>query len=168
MGFIRSAALAVVLIIDASAESTAPCTAHRMTRSRPEIKPMGPMVLANSRALDLRGGEEASAGKSLMKAAVSVLTAPLWFFDAVDKEAFILSLPLGFRRQMLRIMFWPTLMWTLLLHKLMPDKRRWYDRVDSRVIIGALPLKRDLSTLSRVERVTGVINFCDEFDGHAE
>jgi atypical dual specificity phosphatase len=50
----------------------------------------------------------------------------------------------------------------------MPDKRRWYDRVDARVMIGALPLKRQLDTLSRIERVTGVINFCDEFDGHRE
>jgi atypical dual specificity phosphatase len=65
-------------------------------------------------------------------------------------------------------MFWPTLAWTVLLHRMMPDQRRWYDRVDSKVIIGALPLKRHLDTLARVERVTGLINFCDEWDGHAE
>uniref|UniRef100_A0A7S2GLA7 Protein-tyrosine-phosphatase n=1 Tax=Haptolina brevifila TaxID=156173 RepID=A0A7S2GLA7_9EUKA len=105
-----------------------------------------------------------AALKFLMK----ILTAPLWFFDAIDKEAFVLSLPLPVRKRALRIMFWPTLAWTLLLHKMMPEQRRWYDRIDSRVIIGALPLKSDLPTLARIERVTGLINFCDEFDGHSE
>ena len=104
----------------------------------------------------------------IMKKLFKILTAPLWFFDAVDKEAFVLSIPLPIRRRLLKIMFWPTLMWTLLLHNAMPDKRRWYDRVDPKVIIGALPLKRQLETLSRVERVTGIINFCDEFDGHPD
>ena len=106
--------------------------------------------------------------KSLLKTLMSILTAPLWFFDAVDKEAFVLSIPLPVRRRLLKIMFWPTLAWTILLHNAMPDKRRWYDRVDSRVLIGALPLKRQLDTLARIERVTGVINFCDEFEGHRE
>jgi atypical dual specificity phosphatase len=112
----------------------------------------------------------AAAGqtKSLVKGVLSVLTAPLWFFDAVDKEAFIMSIPVGLRRFLLRAFFYPTLLWTMLLHRMMPDQRRWYDRVDPRIIIGALPLKRQLDTLARVERVTGVLNFCDEFDGHDE
>lgn len=104
--------------------------------------------------------------KSVLAAIVRVLTAPFWFFDAVDKEAFVLSIPVGLRRRILRVMFFPTLLWTLLLHRLMPDQRRWYDRIDSRVIIGALPLKRQLDTLARIEGVTGVINCCDEFGGH--
>ena len=116
------------------------------------------------------GGElmAATAAKSALKWLLSILTAPLWFFDRVDKEAFILSLPLGFRRRMLKVMFWPTLAWTILLHRAMPDQRRWYDRVDSRDIIGALPLRRHLDTLARVEHVTGLINFCDEWEGHAD
>ena len=65
-------------------------------------------------------------------------------------------------------MFLPTLLWTIFLHRAMPDQRRWYDRLDNRVIIGALPLKRQIDALSRVERVTGVLNFCDEFAGHRE
>ena len=130
--------------------------------------------LSSSRALRFRGGAQPSAAvqafsaKSVLKMFLSILTAPLWFFDAVDKEAFILSLPLGFRRRLLRIMFYPTLLWTQLLHRMMPEQRRWYDRVDSRVIIGALPLKNQLPTLSQLERVTGLINFCDEFDGHPD
>ena len=74
-----------------------------------------------------------------------VLMAPLWFFDAVDKEAIIMSLPYGVRRTLLKVMFWPTLFWTMLLHKSMPEQRRWYDRIDERVIIGALPLKRQVA-----------------------
>lgn len=106
--------------------------------------------------------------QQVLKTLMTLLTAPLWFFDAVDKEAFVLSIPMPVRKRLLRIMFWPTLMWTMLLHNAMPDKRRWYDRVDARVLIGALPLKRHLDTMSRVERITGIINCCDEFSGHAE
>ena len=79
---------------------------------------------------------EAGLFASILKFLVNVLTAPLWFLDAIDKESFVLALPTGFRRQLLRVLFWPTLLWTLMLHRLMPDNRRWYDRVDNRVIIG--------------------------------
>ena len=113
-------------------------------------------------------GDAMTMISKVMKLLVSILTAPLWFFDAVDKEAFVLSIPLPIRRRLLKIMFWPTLAWTLLLHQAMPDKRRWYDRVDDRVIIGALPLKRQLDQLRQLEHVTGIINFCDEFSGHNE
>ncbi|KAL1527176.1 hypothetical protein AB1Y20_015855 [Prymnesium parvum] len=105
---------------------------------------------------------------ALFKMLMKILTAPLWFFDAVDKEKMVLAIPFDIRRRVLKLMFLPTLWWTMLLHRTMPDQRRWYDRVDSRVIIGALPLKSHLETLSRIERVSGVINFCDEFAGHAE
>ena len=114
-------------------------------------------------SLRLRGGEG-----GLLKKTAKLLSAPLWFFDAVDKEAFVLSIPEGVRRVLLKIMFLPTLLWTIFLHRAMPDQRRWYDRLDNRVIIGALPLKRQIDALSRVERVTGVLNFCDEFAGHRE
>lgn len=103
---------------------------------------------------------------SLLRLVVRLLTAPLWFFDGLDKEKMVLSIPFSLRRRLLKLMFYPTLAWTMLLHRTMPDQRRWYDRVDSRVIIGALPLSSHLETLARVERVTGVINFCDEFRGH--
>ena len=124
----------------------------------------GEMVLQTTMLL---AGDSAITVKSVLAAIVRVLTMPFWFFDKVDKEAFVLSIPIGLRRQILRVMFYPTLLWTMLLHRLMPDQRRWYDRIDSRVIIGALPLKRQLDTLARIEGVTGVINCCDEFGGHA-
>lgn len=107
------------------------------------------------------------AAMGVFKLVMKWFMAPLWFFDAVDKEAMILAMPYGFRRQLLKIMFYPTLCWTIVLHNAMPDQRRWYDRLDERVIIGALPLRRQLEALARVERVTGVLNFCDEFEGHA-
>lgn len=114
----------------------------------------------------LLAGDSPVSIKPVLDGILRILTVPLWFFDAVDKEAFVLSIPISLRRQILRVMFYPTLLWTMLLHRLMPDQRRWYDRIDSRVIIGALPLKRQLDTLARVEGVTGVINCCDEFGGH--
>ena len=135
----------------------------------PTLRAVAPQTVPLAPLLALRGGADVMAlAQQILKLVIKFLTAPLWFFDAVDKEAFVLSIPLPVRKRLLRIMFWPTLMWTILLHNMMPDKRRWYDRVDSRVIIGALPLKRQLEMLSRVERVTGVINFCDEFAGHSE
>ena len=106
--------------------------------------------------------------KSVLQLLFKIITAPLWFFDAVDKESLVLAIPHGFRRGLLKVLFWPTLLWTMLLHRAMPNDRRWWDRIDHRVIIGALPLRRQIEMLSGVERVTGVINFCDEFAGHAD
>ena len=60
------------------------------------------------RTLRLRGGEG-----GLLKKTAKLLSAPLWFFDAVDKEAFVLSIPEGVRRVLLKIMFLPTLLWTI-------------------------------------------------------
>ena len=171
-----------VLVGAAALTATAPCLGAGVQLHRPALldavavpnfSPLRPEPRALSPSLEkslaLRGGADAmEIVVKLLKTFVKILTAPLWFFDKVDKEAFVLSIPLPIRKQLLRIMFWPTLWWTILLHNLMPDKRRWYDRVDPRVIIGALPLKRHLEMLARVERVTGIINFCDEFGGHAE
>jgi hypothetical protein len=78
---------------------------------------------------------------TFLKMILKILTAPLWFFDAVDKEAMVLAIPYGIRRALLKIMFRPTLLWTMLLHRAMPEQRRWYDRVDHRVIIGAYFLR---------------------------
>ena len=131
-----------------------------LARSAPRV------VLALRGALSSGSMAEGSLMSTVLKMLLKLLTAPLWFFDAVDKEKMVLAIPFGVRRRMLKVMFWPTLFWTMLLHRTMPDQRRWYVRVDSRVIIGALPLRNQLDSLSRIERVTGVINFCDEFNGH--
>jgi atypical dual specificity phosphatase len=37
-----------------------------------------------------------------------------------------------------RVFFYPTLLWNVLLES---GSRRWYDRIDSTVILGALPFK---------------------------
>jgi hypothetical protein len=73
----------------------------------------------------------------VLQALIRLLLAPFWFFDALDKESLVMMIPHAVRRRLLRILFWPTLLWTLLLHRAMPEQRRWYDRVDSRVILGA-------------------------------
>eukprot|EP00122_Pirum_gemmata_P011695 Pgem_evm1s10837 len=63
------------------------------------------------------------------------LTYPLWALDSVEKERLILCLPYPIRKYLLRILFIPTLLWTLLLNWLLPQKRRWYDRIDHHVLI---------------------------------
>lgn len=45
--------------------------------------------------------------------------------------------------------------------------RRWWDRVDANVILGALPFRRDVAALKE-EGVTGVINMCEEYSGPKE
>jgi len=103
-----------------------------------------------------------------LELAFKLLMAPLWFFDKWDKESLVMSIPAPVRRRLLKMMFGPTLAWTILLHRAMPESRRWYDRVDERVILGALPLTSQLKNLARIERVTGVLNMCDEFPGRTE
>ena len=44
----------------------------------------------------LLAGDSAITVKSVLAAIVRVLT-PFWFFDKVDKEAFVLSIPIGLR-----------------------------------------------------------------------
>ena len=64
-----------------------------------------------------------------------------------------------------RVIFWPTYLWNLLLGRVI-KVRRWWDSVDACVILGARPLKRDVQTLVKELRVTGVVNMCEEFRGH--
>ena len=74
----------------------------------PAIK-LVPGPVAGLALLKLRGGEMDTTMllamlKKWMKALFSVLTAPLWFFDAVDKEAFVMSIPVPIRRRLLKVM----------------------------------------------------------------
>eukprot|EP00967_Tisochrysis_lutea_P155717 scaffold312268_cov35-Tisochrysis_lutea.AAC.4 len=116
----------------------------------------------------LMGGLVLDTLSGLLRLLLKLLMAPLWFFDRWDKESLVLSIPTPVRRRLLKAMFGPTLAWTILLHRAMPDTRRWYDRVDERVILGALPLRSQLHALTSLERVTGVLNMCDEFAGNEE
>lgn len=61
------------------------------------------------------------------------------------------------------MLFYPTLLWNLLLSKLCPS-RHWWDRVDETVILGALPGERHIPGLV-AEGVCAVVNACGECPG---
>jgi atypical dual specificity phosphatase len=62
-----------------------------------------------------------------------------------------------------RVVFLPTLLWTVLLGRVL-GVRRWWDRVDENVILGALPFFWDVAAMKK-EGVTAVVNLCDEYAG---
>lgn len=66
-----------------------------------------------------------------------------------------------------RLLFWPTLGWNLLLARLIPARRRWWDRVDRNVILGALPFEKDAQVLYDAG-VRAVVNTCEEYTGPVE
>jgi hypothetical protein len=103
----------------------------------------------------LLGGLVLHALSGVLRLLLRVLMAPLWFFDKWDKESIVLSIPPAVRRRLLKIMFGPTLGWTMLLHRAMPDTRRWYDRVDERVRLRAICRRRCCPWELRVSRVLG-------------
>lgn len=62
-----------------------------------------------------------------------------------------------------RSLFIPTFAWNYLLGRVL-KRRRWWDFVDPHVILGAMPLKRDVQTM-RLQGVRAVINMCKEYPG---
>jgi atypical dual specificity phosphatase len=66
-----------------------------------------------------------------------------------------------------RLLFWPTLGWNLLLARVIPSKRRWWDRVDRNVILGALPFASSVQPLYDAG-VRAVVNTCQEYAGPIE
>ncbi|HYG73556.1 MAG TPA: dual specificity protein phosphatase family protein [Planctomycetota bacterium] len=62
-----------------------------------------------------------------------------------------------------RLLFYPTLLFNLVLCRIVPG-RRWWDWVDESVLLGALPLNSDVAELKRIG-ITGVINTCCEYRG---
>lgn len=67
------------------------------------------------------------------------------------------------RRIAAALAFYPTLLWNLLLYRALSG-RRWWDRVDEHVLIGALPFSSDVPALQR-EGVGAVVNTCIEYAG---
>ena len=61
------------------------------------------------------------------------------------------------------LIFLPTLTWNMLLGRWL-KVRRWWDRVDDHVILGALPFARDVQRM-KADGVTHVINTCEEYPG---
>ena len=68
-----------------------------------------------------------------------------------------------FARLYARIVFWPTLAWNYLLGRVL-NVRRWWDRIDEHVIVGAYPFAGDVASL-RGEGVRAVVNTCEEYAG---
>jgi atypical dual specificity phosphatase len=62
-----------------------------------------------------------------------------------------------------RLLFYPTLAWNLLLSRVL-RVRRWWDRVDEHVLVGALPLASDVPSL-QAAGVGAVVNCCEEYKG---
>ncbi len=67
------------------------------------------------------------------------------------------------RRLYARSVFYPTLGWNLLLGRVL-NVRRWWDRIDPHVIVGAYPFARDVPGLAQ-ENVRAVVNTCEEYAG---
>ena len=70
------------------------------------------------------------------------------------------------QRFVARLIFVPTLLWNMLLGRVL-RLRNWWDQVDDDVFIGALPLPRDVPRLAE-EGVRAVVNTCKEYQGPVE
>ncbi len=72
-------------------------------------------------------------------------------------------LPPRFSRTYARSVFYPTLAWNYLLARVVKS-RRWWDRIDPLVIVGAYPFRRDVEGLHHAG-VRAVVNTCEEYAG---
>lgn len=60
-----------------------------------------------------------------------------------------------------RIAFYPSLLWGIATES---SAKRWYDRIDSHVILGALPFKSQTKELIENENVRGVITMNEDYE----
>ena len=67
------------------------------------------------------------------------------------------------RRAFARLAFYPSLAWNHLLYRLIPGRKYW-DRIDDHVVMGAMPLARHIPDLHALG-VRAVVNMCDEYAG---
>ncbi|KAF4094402.1 hypothetical protein AMELA_G00014710 [Ameiurus melas] len=61
-----------------------------------------------------------------------------------------------------RILFYPTLAYNVMMEKI--SSRRWFDRVDQTVILGALPFRSMTAELVQAENVRGVVTMNEEYE----
>lgn len=73
-----------------------------------------------------------------------------------------MSLP-ALRRLYARAVFYPTLAWNYALARIL-HLRRWWDRIDPHVIVGAFPFPGDVAAM-RDAGVRAVVNTCEEYAG---
>ena len=69
-------------------------------------------------------------------------------------------------RFLARLCFYPTLLWNLLLDRLLKT-RNWWDWIDDTVLLGAMPFSRDVEKLKALG-IGAVVNTCDEYCGPVE
>ncbi len=67
------------------------------------------------------------------------------------------------KRLTANLVFYPTLLWNLLLGRVL-RLRHWWDVVDEDVVIGALPFPRDVPKLAELG-IGAVVNTCYEYEG---
>jgi atypical dual specificity phosphatase len=67
------------------------------------------------------------------------------------------------KRLTANLIFYPTLLWNLLLGRVL-GVRHWWDEVDDDVVIGALPFPGDVPKLSELG-IGAVVNTCYEYEG---
>ncbi|KAK5935755.1 phosphatidylglycerophosphatase and protein-tyrosine phosphatase 1 [Pseudochaenichthys georgianus] len=61
-----------------------------------------------------------------------------------------------------RLLFYPTLAYNVVMEK--ATSRRWFDRVDETVVLGALPFRSITTQLVETENVRGVITMNEEYE----
>ncbi|XP_066439403.1 phosphatidylglycerophosphatase and protein-tyrosine phosphatase 1 [Eleutherodactylus coqui] len=61
-----------------------------------------------------------------------------------------------------RVLFYPTLLYNVIMEKI--SRRKWYDRIDETVILGALPFRGTSDRLVEEENVRGVITMNEEYE----
>ncbi|XP_073460522.1 phosphatidylglycerophosphatase and protein-tyrosine phosphatase 1 [Aquarana catesbeiana] len=61
-----------------------------------------------------------------------------------------------------RVLFYPTLLYNVVMEKV--SSRKWYDRIDETVILGALPFRGMSDKLIKEENVRGVITMNEEYE----
>ncbi|XP_072278013.1 phosphatidylglycerophosphatase and protein-tyrosine phosphatase 1 [Pyxicephalus adspersus] len=61
-----------------------------------------------------------------------------------------------------RVLFYPTLLYNVVMEKI--SSRKWYDRIDDTVILGALPFRGMSEKLIEEENVHGVITMNEEYE----
>ncbi|KAK3920423.1 Phosphatidylglycerophosphatase and protein-tyrosine phosphatase 1 [Frankliniella fusca] len=61
-----------------------------------------------------------------------------------------------------RITFYPTLFYNVVMEKV--SSRRWYDRIDETVVLGALPFAKDAESLVKAENIKAVISMNEDYE----
>ncbi|XP_054827991.1 phosphatidylglycerophosphatase and protein-tyrosine phosphatase 1 [Eublepharis macularius] len=63
-----------------------------------------------------------------------------------------------------RLLFYPTLLYTLVRERLPGSQRPWFSRIDRTVLLGALPLRGKSRQLVEEENVRGIVTMNEEYE----